>query len=66
MGRERAVRKNDFQAQRRSAFLCVSLSLWPSSLSPEGEEREGGREIDRGEKSGRRISMASPSPEFQL
>lgn len=45
MGRERAVRKNDFQAQRRSAFLCVSLSLWPSSLSPEGEERE--REGDR-------------------
>lgn len=65
MGRERAVRKNDFQAQRRSAFLCVSLSRCGLQvLVQRGKsEREGDRE---GEKSWRRISMASPSPEFQL
>lgn len=65
MGRERAVRKNDFQAQRQSAFLCVSLSRCGLQVQ-RGSVRERGREIDGGGKSGRRISMASPSPEFQL
>lgn len=57
---------------RGGVHSFVSLfSLWPSSISPEGEERgrDGGREEDRegeGKKSGRRISMASPSSEFQL
>lgn len=57
-----AVRKNDSKAQVGvHSFVSLSLSLWPSSLSPERKKRDRGRG-----KGGRRISMASPSSEFQL
>lgn len=63
-GKEQCVKM--ISKLRGGVHSFVSLSRCGLQVLVQRGKRERGREIERGEKSGRRISMASPSSEFQL